>query len=53
MKIVNSLKKLNSIIDLYLEKEKPLKPTCPECGGALIFEGGCNTCKDCGYSKCD
>ena len=26
---------------------------CPECGGILIFEGGCNTCKDCGWSKCD
>ena len=26
MKIVNSLKKLNNIVDLYLEKEKPLKP---------------------------
>lgn len=26
---------------------------CPECGGNLVFEGGCNTCKDCGWSKCD
>lgn len=25
---------------------------CPECGGLLVFEGGCNTCKDCGWSKC-
>ena len=29
------------------------KPQCPNCGGNLIFEGGCNTCKDCGWSKCD
>ena len=36
-----------------VKKEKKLKPICPECGGELIFEGGCNTCKDCGYSKCD
>lgn len=28
-------------------------PKCPECGGELVFEGGCNTCKNCGYSKCD
>ena len=28
-------------------------PKCPECGGNLVFEGGCNTCKDCGWSKCD
>lgn len=25
---------------------------CPECGGDLVFEGGCNTCKSCGWSKC-
>lgn len=36
-----------------LRKEQIKKPICPECGGELIFEGGCNTCKDCGYSKCD
>lgn len=28
-------------------------PICPECGAELIFEGGCNSCKSCGYSKCD
>ena len=26
---------------------------CPQCGGNLVFEGGCNTCKECGWSKCD
>ena len=25
---------------------------CPECGGALVYEMGCVTCKSCGYSKC-
>lgn len=29
------------------------KPTCPECGEPLVFEGGCNLCKACGWSKCD
>lgn len=28
------------------------KVTCPECGADLVFEGGCNVCKECGYSKC-
>lgn len=28
-------------------------PRCPQCGGELVFEGGCNTCKNCGWSKCD
>ncbi len=26
--------------------------SCPECAGHLVFEEGCETCKDCGYSKC-
>ena len=26
--------------------------TCPECSGQLIFEEGCETCHQCGYSKC-
>lgn len=27
--------------------------TCPECGEPLVFEGGCCTCKSCGYTKCE
>ena len=27
--------------------------SCPLCGDKLVFEGGCNTCKSCGWSKCD
>ncbi|MCP3887630.1 MAG: adenosylcobalamin-dependent ribonucleoside-diphosphate reductase [Desulfobulbaceae bacterium] len=26
--------------------------SCPECSGMLRFEEGCETCHDCGYSKC-
>ena len=26
---------------------------CPECGEELSFEGGCNICRNCGYTKCD
>ncbi len=26
--------------------------TCPECSGVLRFEEGCETCHECGYSKC-
>lgn len=25
---------------------------CPECGNPLEHEGGCVTCRNCGYSKC-
>ena len=26
---------------------------CPECGETLTHEGGCDNCKNCGYSKCN
>jgi len=25
---------------------------CPECGGILVEESGCNVCVECGYSRC-
>jgi ribonucleoside-diphosphate reductase alpha chain len=25
---------------------------CPECGSLIEHEGGCVTCRNCGYSKC-
>lgn len=25
---------------------------CPDCGGALEFDGGCAVCRGCGYSRC-
>lgn len=34
-------------------KKKILVNPCPQCGEALSFEGGCNICKSCGWSKCD
>lgn len=35
------------------EHESKAKPLCPECGEALQFEGGCQSCNCCGYSKCE
>ena len=32
--------------------EAKLAKFCPECGAPLEHEGGCVTCRDCGYSKC-
>ena len=26
---------------------------CPQCGAELEFQGGCNVCKSCGWTKCD
>ncbi len=32
---------------------KGFSSKCPECNsGILIFEEGCEVCRDCGYSKC-
>lgn len=42
-----------NISDNIPKKNSSNKPRCPECGDELVFEGGCNTCKSCGYSKCD
>ena len=40
-----------------VEAEQPTttksKILCPNCGEELVFEGGCNSCKACGWSKCD
>lgn len=49
----------NMMIESWYEYSKSeiedltTKPTCPECGEPLVFEGGCNICKACGWSKCD
>jgi len=26
---------------------------CPECGGPLIYQEGCNICPNCGFTKCE
>ena len=36
-----------------LVKEEVTVSKCPECGAKLNFTGGCNSCPECGYTKCD
>ena len=56
----------NAILDMWKEMQEDLnkevshtsdepvsKVKCPKCGTPLVFEGGCNICKSCGWSKCD
>lgn len=38
---------------LVSEGSKISQAKCPECGGILVFEGGCHSCKTCGYTKCE
>ena len=36
------------------EVKGPEYATCPECGKkSLMFSGGCNSCIECGYTKCN
>lgn len=42
----------------YLEEPKKKKSQklgerCPECGAVLEHSGGCDICKECGYSHCN
>ncbi len=32
--------------------QKGFHSKCSECSGILVFEEGCEICRDCGYSKC-
>ncbi len=32
--------------------QKGFASECPECGGQVVFEEGCETCHNCGFSKC-
>lgn len=45
----------NVLLEMYGEEKQKVESNvkCPNCGQDLTFEGGCNSCKSCGYSKCD
>lgn len=65
--LVEMHNEMQSELDDKEDEEKPVKKTpvepikdvnvrqqlCPECGETLVFEGGCCTCKSCGYTKCE
>ena len=46
-------KKVEEKKEIENVRDKNRSTKCPECGYELFFEGGCNTCKNCGWSKCD
>lgn len=39
-------------IENAAEKKETVNP-CPKCGDELQFQGGCNICKSCGWTKCE
>ena len=65
--LVEMYSEMQAELDDKEDEEKPVKKTpvepikdvnvrqqlCPECGEPLVFEGGCCTCKSCGYTKCE
>lgn len=38
--------------EIASKDNQSISEKCPECGEPLIFEGGCNVCKNCGWSHC-
>ena len=48
-KVISNQKKQNDVNQINTNSSA----ICPECGEHLVFEGGCNSCKNCGYSKCN
>lgn len=48
-KVISNQKKQNDVNQINTNSSV----ICPECGEPLVFEGGCNSCKNCGYSKCN
>ena len=49
---IENERKMKQIIDVIANMDLKKNP-CPQCGEELTFEGGCNICKACGWSKCD
>lgn len=42
------------VLKTYIDPVVLTKPQCPECGSTdTRYEGGCFSCNQCGYSKCD
>ncbi len=35
------------------EPKRQIINPCPKCGAELEFQGGCNVCKSCGWTKCE
>jgi ribonucleoside-diphosphate reductase alpha chain len=42
--------KEESLVEMSVDNKKE---KCPECGKPITHEGGCVTCKSCGWSKCN
>lgn len=49
---INSFNKaISRVLSKYIPNEES-NESCPECGGKMVREAGCEHCVSCGYSKC-
>ena len=62
-KVTSCADAIAQAIRLHVEKRNGCRNTtlarstqsfgaCPECGGVVEHEGGCQVCHACGYSEC-
>ena len=51
--ILNKIKDFEDGGAHIIPEQKSEYTPCPTCKSMLVFEGGCVTCKNCGYSKCE
>ena len=51
--ILDESETIDEIVSTTIKTTVSNAAKCPECGSILAFEGGCNSCKNCGWSKCD
>jgi ribonucleoside-diphosphate reductase alpha chain len=45
-------KAIARVLKKYIKDGTKSNEKCSECGAQLIFEAGCTSCKQCGFSKC-
>jgi ribonucleoside-diphosphate reductase alpha chain len=50
--ITSFAKVISRILKKYIKDKEYSNELCPECNSKLIYEGGCKTCKNCGWNKC-
>jgi hypothetical protein len=46
-------KGISRVLRKYVMDKTEARGKCQECGGKLIYSGGCVKCSDCSWSRCD